>query len=150
MVVHVRRTTWQRWVPMEFCWAVLWGRDWPNFFSTRVICLNFGMKIISSRSLVSSGCKDKSFFFCIFSTHRPCKSARGSASEGWPGWPSSSPWRCTFPHRPGAQSQMAESTCVRNLGKRSDISQSSKGESHASPFDSPWNHSQSECSALVI
>ena len=42
------------------------------FYWSRHLSEFLGMKIIPSRSLVSSGCKDKSFFFCIFSTHRPC------------------------------------------------------------------------------
>lgn len=100
---------------VEYCWEILQSRDWPTFFSARGTCLNFlGWKSFpvgpwSCRSHL--GARISHYSFVSFQHTGLAMSPHGSVSEAWPGWPSSSPWRCTFPHRPGAQSQMAESTC---------------------------------------
>lgn len=91
---------------------MLQGRDWPNFFSGRGTCLNFlGWKSFLAGRWSHLGAKISHFSSASFQHIDLAMSARGSVSEVWPGWPSSSPWQCIFPHRPGAQSQMAESTC---------------------------------------
>ena len=102
----MRRTIWQRRV------ASMWmDRDWPTFFSARGTCLNFlGWKSFPAGRWSHVGVGISHFSSASFQHTGLAVFALGSVSEVWPRWPSSWPWRYTFPHRPGAQSQMAGST----------------------------------------